>query len=411
MAEIFISYRRSDSAHAAARLQLELQRIFGEESVFLDVTSLRVGGHYPAILQRELDRCQILILVIGPNKLDAQRLHESDDLIRHELEVVLARDDVLIVPVLLDATTMPDTSALPRSIDVVTEFQAHRLIHDHFSDGVKTLAEKILRKELSAVRVATNPDEVLRYYIPGHGKKEWFQDHDISPEMVVIPSGRFDRGSSPQDEGAKPDEMPKLGVDILKPFAVSRFTVSNQLWRSAISFWGFSPRNYALPKKFDQKELNFPVVDISLEQAGDYVDFLTRLTGRKYRILTEAEWEFAARAGTEGLYSFGDISPQRANYGRLRESIMPVDSFEPNAWGLYNVHGNVAEWVQDRYASYDSVPNDGTAHEPAGDMRFGRVIRGGWYGSSAEDIRSASRDKICPTYSQFYVGLRVGCDV
>jgi formylglycine-generating enzyme required for sulfatase activity len=142
-----------------------------------------------------------------------------------------------------------------------------------------------------------------------------------------------------------------------------------------------------------------------------YLPWLSRKTGKAYRLLTEAEWEYAARAGTGTPFWWGaSISPSQANYGgpkgEYRGQTVPVDNFAPNPWGLYNVHGNVWEWVQDNWhADYAGAPQDASIW--AGGDGSLRVLRGGSWGIIPGLLRSAGRFRYQPTNRDYLVGFRV----
>jgi len=143
----------------------------------------------------------------------------------------------------------------------------------------------------------------------------------------------------------------------------------------------------------------YPAFKVSWEDAVAYTQWLSSQMGERYRLPSESEWEYVARAGTETAYSWGDsIGVNRANCNGCGsqwdgEKTAPVGSFEANAWGVYDMHGNVQEWVQDCYNySYRGAPSDGSAWEPAEDCRD-HVKRGGLWYDAPGDLRSASRDK------------------
>ena len=153
-----------------------------------------------------------------------------------------------------------------------------------------------------------------------------------------------------------------------------------------------------------------PVGEVSWIDVKQYVAWLSRVTGKPYRLLTEAEWEYAARAGQPERFSFGDDETKLDEYGWYRDnsggSPQPVGQKKPNAFGLYDTHGNVFEWVEDCYkADYNAAPTDGS---PLFSIDCGeRVFRGGSYLQGAQDLRSAHRWKQ-PEDSQFVdVGFRV----
>jgi formylglycine-generating enzyme required for sulfatase activity len=160
------------------------------------------------------------------------------------------------------------------------------------------------------------------------------------------------------------------------------------------------------------------VINVSWNDAKEYVAWLSRKTGKNYRLLTEAEWEYVARAGTATAFSFGDsISPLQANYdasqsyagsptGTRLNKTVPVGSYAPNAFGLHDVHGNVSEWVEDCWnPSYAGAPSDGGAWL-SGNCAL-RIRRGGSWGTEPGRVRSAVRSYDTPTQRTFFVGLRV----
>jgi formylglycine-generating enzyme required for sulfatase activity len=140
-----------------------------------------------------------------------------------------------------------------------------------------------------------------------------------------------------------------------------------------------------------------PVINVSWDDAKQYVGWLSRSTGKEYRLLTETEWEYAARAGADTRYSWGnDPSKGNANcngcggHGDLQQTT-PVGSFKPNAWGLYDMHGNVWEWVEDSWhENYDGAPTDASAWLRDGDADY-HVARGGSWNNESELVRAAFR--------------------
>ena len=155
--------------------------------------------------------------------------------------------------------------------------------------------------------------------------------------------------------------------------------------------------------------LNHPVVNVSWEDADAYSKWLTVKKGKKFRLPTEAEWEYACRAGTTTPFNTGaNITTAKANY--KGKDTVAVDSFAPNAWGLYNMHGNVWEWCSDWYDNkyYDECKAKGTIENPPGpETGSDRVIRGGSWSYTAESCRSASRDVNAPDFRLSSVGFRL----
>ena len=212
--------------------------------------------------------------------------------------------------------------------------------------------------------------------------------------MVVLPSGSFMMGSPDGEEGREEDESPRHLVTIGYRLAVGVYEVTFDEWDACVSAGGcggYVPGD----KGWGRGER--PVINVSWEDARSYVSWLSKRTGVTYRLLSESEWEYAARAGTTTRYSWGDeIGANRANClgcgGRWdkENKTAPVGWFAPNAWGLHDMHGNAYEWVQDCWNDhYLRAPADGSAWE-RGQCSL-RVLRGGSWLSGPRFLRSAYR--------------------
>ena len=213
------------------------------------------------------------------------------------------------------------------------------------------------------------------------------------PEMVVIPAGRFRMGDM-QGNGAK-DEQPVHEVHIRKPIAVSRSEITFDQYDDFAKATGRD-----LPDDEGWGRGGRPVVRVSWNDAVDYAGWLSQQTSKHYRLPTEAEWEYAARAGAETTYWWGnEIKQALANCIGCgsrwdNQQTAPVGSFKPNPFGLYDTAGNVSEWVQDCWhENYQGAPSDGSAWEKEHNGNCdGRVRRGGSYGSAYNgNVRSSSR--------------------
>ena len=271
-----------------------------------------------------------------------------------------------------------------------------------------------------------------------------FRDCPHCPEMVVVPAGSFMMGSPPSEGWRRDNEGPLLRVTIGSAFAVGIHEVTRgEFGRfvSATGYWadaeddGCWSRGYnlLLPARgrnwrspgFSQTGWH-PVVCVNWFHAHAYVEWLSGETGESYRLLSESEWEYVARAGTQTRYHWGDSSSSQCRYangadmsakkhnsgwtvadcddGYYRTS--PVGSFAANAFGLYDVHGNVWEWVQDCWNdSYAGAPGDGSAWESGDCSR--RVFRGGSWSFPPESLRAANRNGDRPTIRHDFVGFRV----
>jgi formylglycine-generating enzyme required for sulfatase activity len=218
--------------------------------------------------------------------------------------------------------------------------------------------------------------------------KEVFQECRDCPAMVVVPAGTFLMGS-PEGKG-RDNEHPQHEVAIAAPFAVSRFEVTFDQWDACVAHGGCT----APASDADMGRGARPVINVSWDDFQHYLTWLSNLTGRQYRLLSEAEWEYAARAGTSTFYSFGDDEAELGEHAWYAKNSAlkthPVGEKTPNGFGLYDVHGNVWEWVQDcHHDSYAGAPSDGTAWI-TGDCKA-RVLRGGSWLSLPDELGSASR--------------------
>lgn len=243
---------------------------------------------------------------------------------------------------------------------------------------------------------------------------DFIKDCDVCPELAVVPAGRFMMGS-PQDEAARGDGEDdqegrggsQVPVAIDYSFAVGRTEVTWDDWEACVAEGGCDGASVEEAGGAEGwGKGNRPVVNVSWIDAKDYAAWLSKKTGKGYRLLTEAEWEYAARAGTTTRYSFGDdISKDELNYKTSRS--VPVGSYEPNGFGLYDVHGNVWEWVEDCYtSSYADNPRDGSAVAVEEDCR--RVLRGGaWQSSVPQFLRAAVRFRYAPVIRSGSIGFRI----
>ena len=220
-----------------------------------------------------------------------------------------------------------------------------------------------------------------------------FRDCPQCPEMVVVPAGSYQMGLPSREPGRAGYEGPVHRVTIAAPFAVGKYEVTFAEWdacEEAGGCGGYSPQDNGWGR--GQR----PVINVSWDDAQRYVRWLSTKTKKPYRLLTESEWEYAARAGTQTAYSWGDqIGSGRANCDGCGSQwddrqTAPVGSFRANAWGLYDMHGNVWEWVEDCWNdSYVGAPRDGSVWR-SGNCS-GRVMRGGSWFDIPSGLRAAFR--------------------
>jgi formylglycine-generating enzyme required for sulfatase activity len=230
-----------------------------------------------------------------------------------------------------------------------------------------------------------------------------FKDCNDCAEMVVLPAGNFMMG------GTSGREAPAHRVTIGKPFALGKTEVTQAQWQAVMG------NN---PSSFTNCGSNCPVEQVSWDDVQTFIQKLNQKTGKQYRLPTEAEWEYAARAGTTTAYPWGEqASHEYANYGtdaccaglaQGRDqwvSTSPAGSFPPNAFGLYDMIGNVWEWTADSYhANYNGAPTDGTEWQGDGAKR---VHRGGSWLNNPQLVRAALRDDLEPAYRFSINGFRL----
>ena len=231
---------------------------------------------------------------------------------------------------------------------------------------------------------------------------EVFRDCDICPEMVVISAGTYVMG---EDERHR-YEKPAHDVVIAKSFAIGRYELTFDEWEACFADGGCQKN----PDDHKWGRGRRPVMNISWHDAQEYLDWISKKTGHTYRFPTEAEWEYAARAGTRTAYSWGDEpGTTKANCRTCAPHIShqsyPVGKYEPNPWGLYDVHGNVWEWVEDCWnKTHAGAPADGSARSE-GKCRYRVTRSGSWYYVST-NVRSGYRAKFIARAYSYGIGLR-----
>ena len=237
------------------------------------------------------------------------------------------------------------------------------------------------------------------------------------PTMVVVPAGKFMMGSTPSEIAALTQEFPDKAflwkgegpqheVTIAKPFAVGKTEVTFAEWDTCVvagacplapdGTWGRGDR---------------PVINVAWDEAKQYVGWLSRVTGKEYRLLTEAEWEYAARSGRQTRFSFGDDETQLEQYAWYSRNsdrkTQPVGRKLANGFGLHDMHGNVYEWVEDPWhGSYQGAPTDGTPWVKDGETSW-RVVRGGSWSDDQEFLRAADRSWVTSVGRNVDLGFRL----
>jgi len=270
-----------------------------------------------------------------------------------------------------------------------------------------------------------------------------FKDCSLCPDMIVLPVGEFMMGSPTSENGHADVEGLPRRVTISKRIAMGKFEITVKQMSAfiaetgmnvggschlitdpsrSVAVWG-EPTASMLAPGFDISP-SHPAVCISWHEAQSYVAWLQRRTGKPYRLPTEAEWEYAARAGSTTRYSFGSDETALCGYARFADlgsqfgwgdgcrsnaayGTAPVGVLKPNPWGLFDMHGNAWEWVEDCWTPNPQImPVDGSAFTRPGSCETG-VIRGGSFAAGSRRVRSAIRAPVRTTKHFYHIGLRV----
>jgi formylglycine-generating enzyme required for sulfatase activity len=423
--------------------RLEIQ--FGRENVFMDIGTIPLGLDFREYLRSAVGQCDVLLAVIGRNWFGrtaegSRRLDDFRDFVRIEVEAALARR-IPVIPILIDQAKMPAETDLPASLASLAyrnalvvaderdlQVQVDRLIH-----GI----ERLFLNDPS-LPAPIEPPNVI--------------SNTIGMKLVLIPAGEFLMGSPDCDKDAEDDERPQHRVRITRPFYLGATQVTVGQFRQVVESTGFRTEaetdgkggwgwNEA-KRKFEQNTRytwsnpgfaqtdEHPVVNVSWYDAIAYCNMLNEREGLKredgYRLPTEAEWEYACRAGTTTRYHSGDDPETLVAVGNIADGTArakypdwttiaardgyvytaPVGQFQPNAFGLFGMHGNVLQWCGDGYKA-DYYKGSPCADPPGALGASGRVIRGGSWSNSPRRARSANRVEGAPGIRSDNLGFRL----
>ena len=458
--KIFISYRRADSQWAAARLYDRLAHEFPDEQIFMDVEEIAPGQDFVRVLADQVGACDVFLALIGPEWLSMQaedggrRLEDAKDFVRIEIADALRREDTLTIPVLLDDAEPPLEDDLPDDLKPLARRQFARLSHEGFRGEAPRLVEAI--RTALAARAAEAPATAAprrgaasaRAILKGVGGAvalgvacvagyiyvatppdpaptpdlETFKECDLCPEMVAMPAGVFLMGSPPEEENRSSGEGEQMDV-ALERFAIGRTEVLWTDYRRCVD----AGRCEKIYDDGGPKE-GMPAAGVSWLDAKAYAAFLNdQVPGEPYRLPSESEWEYAARGGATTAYPWGETFDfDKANMGRVVccighaegadqwVGVAPVAQFEANGFGLFDMAGNLSEWVEDVYTSDTEYrPTDGAPFFREGDDRWAHrhVVKGGSYTDFPWISRPAARNSNDANWRNGHYGFRVARDM
>lgn len=394
MPKIFISYARDQShgQNLAAEAQQQLQAAGFE--VFRDVIGLKPGDVWYHKLEFELETSDAVVLIVSEKVRTSKWVHN---------EISMAEEIGLpVIPVLAEKVRSPLWLRHLQALDFCTQTNWSALI----------AALPLLQTNNPTVDAGSKlfvmPSKPI--WASASGTDQYGIYADLECKGVVqrfrfIKAGTFWMGS-PEDEGGRSDDETLHQIILSKAFWLADTACTQALWQTVM---GNNPAYF----KGDQN----PVEQVSWKDAQSFIQKLKQqIVGLSLRLPTEAEWEYACRAGTRTPFSFGaNISPEQANYdgnypyanaakGLYRQKTVAVKSLPVNPWGLYEMHGNVWEWCEDGYAEYPSQAITGPSGASASAYR---VLRGGSWDAFGRYLRSASRNLYAPDNRNNNIGFRL----
>jgi formylglycine-generating enzyme required for sulfatase activity len=424
MADIFVSYKKEDREiveHLVAALRSHGFTVWWDEG-------LTPRAAWDAALEQEISAAATVVVVWTPRSI-------GSDWVRTEAHY--AQDRGKLIPVMMEDCTLPLAFLLRQTVNLCDWRGDHdgrewRKLLTWIDDVVGTKPGNANIPDRLGPAQPNRFREVVGHLPSGDPIVEGafvnvatpagtaFRDQAGFPVMRILPKGAFLMGSPPGDPDRASVEGPRKRIEIPAPFALGLFQVLVSEYEevtgtlpsvgpadaSPRGLFGFL-RPRAAPIAAPRLALpSTPVTHISFEDAQSFAARISAAVGTAYRIPSEAEWEYACRAGSDRRYHFGDTLETRLAAFALSAGPVVAGSFPPNALGLYDMHGNVREWVADLWhESYDAIPLDGSpAVEGHGAMR---VVRGGGWRDAAPLLRSAARLRATQSARADVIGFRV----
>ena len=425
MVQIFLAHAKEDKAKVFELYDRLKRRGY---IPWLNIKDLLGGQLWDDQIKKAIDNSDVFLACLSKRSVDKQGYVQKEFRMALQKCGEIPRDKIYLIPLRLDACEIPDL----RQHEYGIKIKDYQWIDYFEEDGFEQLVKSIdyhFPNEITASNVPklqTLTFETVKVNDAGsitsreQRSAESFRQELGSGaylDMVQIPGGLFWMGSSNDEADRFDNEGPQHKVTV-PTFYMSKYSITQRQWY-AVSLLPDVDRHLE-PHPSHSKGENRPVEQVSWYEAVEFCKRLSRKTGKSYRLPSEAEWEFACRAET---YFFGEIiSTEYANYNdkyaygngqqRIYRGVTPpvdVGSYSPNAFGLYDMHGNVWEWCQDyRHDHYYGAPSDGSAWITDGDSDW-RVIRGCSWDYNRENVRSARRFNSKPGDRASNIGFRVAC--
>ena len=428
MANIFLSYKKEDF-EIADRLVAELRN--EGMSVWWD-DGLTPKAAWDEEIEREISDASTVVVLWSPRSV-------SSEWVRREAH--FAQDRGKLVPVIVEATNIPIAFTLNQTVNLAGwdgkhENRQWRKLLTWIADLVATKPGNANIPQAAGAAPPNRFRDAVGYMASGDPIVDGalvnastpagtaFRDGEHLPVMRIVPRGSFLLGATADDPDHDSYEVPQKRVEIPAPFAIGIFPILVSQYQNIMGSpaptpappvpsprWGWFGKHkvetarvtVATPLALNSR---VPTTRVSFDEAQAFVEGLASATKENYRIPSEAEWEYACRAGSSTRYCCGDIiDSTKAVFGLTAGPVEP-GSFPPNAFGLYDMHGNVREWAADLWHdSYELTPSDGRpATEGHASMR---LVRGGGWSDNAALLRSAARMRATQSIRSDVIGFRV----
>ncbi|MEM9374645.1 MAG: SUMF1/EgtB/PvdO family nonheme iron enzyme [Pseudomonadota bacterium] len=414
MADVFLSYKREDEQKAHKILQaLEGQGI----SVWWD-QRLTPKSHWDKLIETEISKAKAVLVLWSSHSSDSDWVRAEANYAIENDKLVQARFDDRRPPLLFAMRQYADLQDWSGDSSEPVFVKLLYWISLLLGRDAPTSDPRIdvIRSRYEQSKPSLSPDFVSgdendRFASAADIKPDamagtTFRDAPWSPLLSVIPAGEFNMGnvSGPGRES----ELPVHKVAFERPFAIGVYPTTFLEWDIGLNSGKLS---YS-PKDMGWGRGDRPVIHVSFEDVVGFIEWLSFETGNRYRLPSEAEWEYACRAGTTTPFFSGDQLKRNASStdsatSHAARSTQPVGQIGPNAYGLYDMHGNVWEWVADTWVpNYEGAPSDGSPRA-SDSLNADKVIRGGSWGFSDNWLRSSARDA-APVGSRLHnLGFRV----